>query len=297
MADKFHYGGQAVIEGVMIRGQKAVVTAVRRSNGEIVTNTAPLQAAFSGKARKIPLLRGIVVLLEALTLGMKTLMYSANVALEESDTKISGVSVWLLITLSMALAVGLFFLTPLLLTRLLGFLVASPIVFNIVEGLIRVLIFVLYLKAMTLMPDLRRVFEYHGAEHKVINAFEADAPLEPEAAKTYTKAHTRCGTSFLFVVLIIAIIVFALVGKPPFWWMVLSRIVLVPFIAALGYEVIYFAARHTGSLWLRALLAPGLWLQSLTTREPDGPQLEVALTALKKSLELDQSTPPAQPAS
>lgn len=291
MAEKFNYGGQAVIEGVMIRGQKAVVTAMRRPTGDIVTETMPLVPAFSGKARKIPLLRGIVVLLEALIIGVKTLLASANVALEEEDTKISGASVWLLLLVSLALAVGLFFITPLIVTRLLNPFLGSALLFNIVEGLIRVGIFVAYLKVMTLMKDIRRVFEYHGAEHKVINAHEHNVPLEVSSVKAYSTVHTRCGTSFIFVVLTIAIIVFALVGKPALWLMVASRIVLVPFIAALGYEFIYFAARHTGSPWMKILTAPGLWLQSFTTREPDDSQLEVALTSLKKALAIDAGVP------
>ena len=295
LAEKFHYGGQAVIEGVMIRGQKAVGTAVRRSDGEIVTSTIPLTSVFSGRGRKIPLLRGIVVLIEALTLGMKVLLYSANVALEEQEEKISGVYVWLLVLLALALAVSLFFMAPLFLTKLLSQYLTSPLVFNIVEGLIRVAIFVIYLKVMTVLPDIKRVFEYHGAEHKVINAYEHGAPLEVESARKYGTAHTRCGTSFIFVVLIIAIFVFALFGLPSLWLMVLSRIVLLPVIAALGYEVIYFAARHTGFWLLKAILAPGLWLQSLSTREPDDNEIEVALTALKRTLEIDNSTQPAEP--
>ena len=288
MAKRFFYGGQAVIEGVMMRGQKAVVTAVRRPGGDMAMDTQPLSTIFSGRARKTPLVRGVIVLIEALALGIKALLYSANVSLEEEEEKISGVSVWVMLIFSLGLAVALFFIAPLFLTRLLNPYISSSITFHLVEGLIRVAIFIAYLKLMTLIPDIRRVFAYHGAEHKAINTFEDGAPLEVESARKYKTAHTRCGTSFLFVVLLIAIIVFALVGLPSLWLMVLARIVLIPVIAALGYEVIYFAARHTKFGLVMAIMAPGMWLQSLTTREPDDGQLEVALTALKKVLEIDQ---------
>jgi len=296
MADEFHYGGQAVIEGVMIRGQKAVVTAVRSPGGDVAMDTQPLSPIFSGRARKMPLLRGIIVLIEALSLGIKAMLYSANVSLEEEEEKISGVWVWAMIILSLGMAVALFFLAPLFLTRLLNAYLGSSIVFHLVEGLIRIVIFIGYLKLMTLFPDIKRVFAYHGAEHKVINTYEDGAPLDVESARKYKTAHTRCGTSFLFVVLLIAIIVFALVGSPSLWLMILARIVLVPVIAALGYEIIYFGARHTRFGLVMAVLAPGMWLQSLTAREPDDSQIEVALTALKKVLEIDQGAEAVQAA-
>jgi len=296
MADEFHYGGQAVIEGVMIRGQKAVVTAVRSPGGDVAMDTQPLSPIFSGRARKMPLLRGIIVLIEALSLGIKAMLYSANVSLEEEEEKISGVWVWAMIILSLGMAVALFFLAPLFLTRLLNAYLGSSIVFHLVEGLIRIVIFIGYLKLMTLFPDIKRVFAYHGAEHKVINTYEDGAPLDVESARKYKTAHTRCGTSFLFVVLLIAIIVFALVGSPSLWLMILARIVLVPVIAALGYEIIYFGARHTRFGLVMAILAPGMWLQSLTAREPDDSQIEVALTALKKVLEIDQGAEAVQAA-
>ncbi|MFC1912872.1 DUF1385 domain-containing protein [Chloroflexota bacterium] len=288
MADEFNYGGQAVIEGVMIRGQKAVVTAVRCPGGDVVMDTQQLAPIFSDRVRKMPLLRGIIVLIEALSLGIKAMLYSANVSLEEEEEKISGAWVWVMIFLSLGMAVVLFFLAPLFLTRLLNAYINSSIVFHLVEGFIRMVIFIAYLKVMTLFPDIRRVFAYHGAEHKVINTYEDGAPLDVASARKYKTAHTRCGTSFLFVVLLIAIIVFALVGSPALWLMILARIVLVPVIAALGYEIIYFGARHTRFGLVTAVLAPGMWLQSLTTREPDDSQLEVALTALGKVLEIDQ---------
>jgi uncharacterized protein YqhQ len=288
MAKRFYYGGQAVIEGVMMRGRKAMVTAVRRPNGELTLNTQPLGGIYSGWMRRTPLLRGIVVFIEVLVLGIKTLLYSANVSLEEEEAEISGWMVWIMLGVSLAISVALFFMAPLFLTKLLDPYITSSLVFALIEGFIRVAIFIAYLWLVGLMPDIKRVFSYHGAEHKTVNAYEAGVPLEVEAVKKYSTAHVRCGTGFLFVVLIIAIIVFALVGRPVFWLMVLSRILLIPVIAALSYEVIYFGGRHAGNPLVRAVLTPGLWLQSLTTREPDDSQLEVAVAALEKVVELDE---------
>jgi len=282
---KSYYGGQAVIEGVMMRGQKTMVTAVRRPDGRLMVETQPLPSLYSGWMRQTPVIRGIIVLIEALVLGIKSLLYSANISLEEEDEGVSTGLTWLIVTLSLVLAVALFFVLPLFLTRLLN--INSPLIFNIVDGLIRVALFIAYLGAIRLAPDVKRIFAYHGAEHKAVNAYEAGAPLELVAASQYGTAHTRCGTSFLFTVLIIAMIVFALVGQQTPWLMVLWRILLIPVIAALSYEVIYFSARHAGSALVRATLAPGLWLQSLTTREPDDSQLEVALAALRTLVEAD----------
>lgn len=294
MAERFRYGGQALIEGVMIRGQKAVVTAVRRPSGDMVIDTQPLSAIYSGRARRTPLLRGVIVLVEALVLGIKALLYSANVSLEEEGEEISGVLVWVMVILALGLAVVLFFITPLFLTRLFSSYVSSSIVFHLIEGFIRIIVLIAYLKLLAFVPDIKRVFAYHGAEHKTINAYEDGAPLEVEAIRKYSTAHTRCGTSFLFVVFIIAIIVFALVGLPSLWLMILARIVLIPVISAFSYEIIYFAARHTKVGLIMAILAPGMWLQSLTTRAPDDSQLEAALSALRRAIEIDQGIEAAQ---
>jgi uncharacterized protein YqhQ len=234
----------------------------------------------------MPFVRGVIVMIESMALGIKSLMYSANVSLEEEGEKVSGGMVWLMLVVALGLVVTLFFIVPLLLTRLLN--IESSILFHLVDGLIRVAIFVIYLKLMGLMPDLKRVFAYHGAEHKVVNAYEAGVPLETEAVRTFSTAHVRCGTSFLFAVVIISILVFALVGIRSTWLMVLSRIVLIPVIAAIGYEIIYFAGRHSDNLFARVLSAPGLWLQSLTTRPPDDGQIEVALVALKGVMAAEQ---------
>ena len=294
MAERVYYGGQAVIEGVMMRGQKAMVTVVRRPSGGLAIKAQPLSSFYTSRLRKAPLIRGIIVLFEALVLGIKTLHYSANVSLEKEGEEISGGLVWVIVTASLIFAVAMFFMAPLLLTKLLDPYIYSSLLFHLIEGFIRLAIFIVYLRLITFVPDIKRVFAYHGAEHKAINAYEAGVSLEVEAVKEYNTAHVRCGTSFLFVVLIIAIVVFALIGRPSLWLMVLSRILLIPAIAALGYEVTYFGAKHIKNGLVRAILAPGLWLQTLTTNEPDDSQLEVAVTALNKVVEMDKLKETAQ---
>ncbi len=286
MAERFYYGGQAVMEGVMMRGPKTMSVAVRRPKGGIVVKTQSLPPIYTGRLRKAPFIRGVIFMLENLVLGIKTLLYSANVSLEEEDTEISGKYAWLVVIISIAFSVVLFFLLPLFLTGL--FNIQSSILFNLVDGIIRVVIFILYLAGMSLIPDIRRVFSYHGAEHKTVNAYEAGVPLELGEVKRYGTAHVRCGTSFIFAVVIISIIVFSLVGLQAAWLMVLSRIVLIPVIAGIGYEFIYFSGRHNKNILVRIISAPGLWLQSLTTREPDDSQLEIALAALRRVIETEQ---------
>ncbi|MFC2026797.1 DUF1385 domain-containing protein [Chloroflexota bacterium] len=288
MADRLHYGGQAVMEGVMIRGQKTVATAVRRPNGELTIRNKALSSIYTGWVRKAPFIRGVIVLLESMVLGISNLIYSANVALEEEEEKISGGSIWLILLFSLVFAVGLFFLSPLFLTKLLDSYISSSLVFHLIEGGIRLAIFLGYLRLISLLPDIKRVFAYHGAEHKTINAYEDGAPLEAEAIGKYSTAHARCGTAFLLAVLIIAILVFALIGRQAVWLMVLSRVLLLPVIASLGYEVTQFGARHLKNGFVRAMMAPGLWLQSLTTREPDDSQVEVAIAALESVLASDR---------
>ena len=302
VAKRFYYGGQAIIEGVMMRGRKAVITAVRRPDGEVVIDTKPLPGIASDRLRKVPLVRGVAVLIEAMVLGIKALLYSANVSMEEGEEgeeggKLPAGATWGMMVGALVGVVALFFLAPLFITNLVSAHVGSSIVFHLIEGFIRLGIFIAYLKLITLAPDVKRVFAYHGAEHKVINAYEDGVPLELEAVRKYDTAHVRCGTSFLFFVLIIAIIVFALVGRPSLWVMVLSRVVLIPVIAGLGYEITYFGARHVSSRLVRAFLAPGLWLQGLTTREPDDSQVEVAMSALKRAVEVDEVEEAAQSSS
>jgi uncharacterized protein YqhQ len=291
MADKkqHNYGGQAVIEGVMIRGRESVVTAIRRPGGEIAVDARPLPAITTGWMRRAPLIRGVVVLIEAMVLGIRSLIFSANVAMEEEEEEIPSKAIWGMIAVAAGLVVLLFFITPLFLTKLLNTYIPNSLVFHIIEGIIRLAIFIGYLKLISLMPDLKRVFAYHGAEHKTVNAYEAGVPMEVEAIKAYSRAHVRCGTSFLFLVLIIAIIVFAFIGRDILWLMIVSRIVLIPVIMALGYEVIYFGAKHTNNWLMKIVLAPGLFMQSLTTAEPDDRQIEVAIASMNKAVEIDRA--------
>jgi uncharacterized protein YqhQ len=286
---KFYYGGQAVIEGVMMRGKQSMAIATRHPNGEIGVSNPPLASLYTGFWRKTPLVRGIIAMIESMVLGIQTLMYSANVALEEEKVEISGWKMWGIIIVAMAFAVGVFFFIPLWIA---SFIEPSRIGigFNLIEGVIRVILFILYLYLVSRMKDIRRVFAYHGAEHKSINTYEAGDPLEVEYARKYTTANPRCGTSFLFAVLIIAILVFSVFSalEPNTFWIIASRIILLPVIAALAYEFIYFTSRHCSNPIMKILIAPGMWLQKLTTREPDDKQLEVALAALKSVLQIEQ---------
>jgi uncharacterized protein YqhQ len=285
---KHNYGGQAVIEGVMIRGRKSVVTAVRRPGGQIAVEDRPLPSLYTGRLRRMPVLRGVIVLLESMVLGIKSLLLSANVALEEEEEEISGKAIFIMMASAILLAVLLFFLAPLFLTSLVNKWIPNSVLFNIIEGVVRLIIFLIYLKVMGLMPDIKRVFSYHGAEHKTVNAYEAGVPMEVPDVQKYSTAHVRCGTSFLFLVLIIAIFVFSLVGRPALWIMVLSRVLLLPVIAALGYELIYFTARFTDNWLVKIIQWPGLALQSMTTAEPEDRQVEVAIAAMKRAVEIDE---------
>ncbi len=285
MAERFYYGGQAVVEGVMMRGQDVCVTAVRRPDGEIIVDSQPLPKIYRGKIRTTPFIRGVIVLIESMVLGIQSILRSANLALGEEEEEISGWMLWLTVAGSIGFAVALFFLAPLFLTKL--FNIQSSLLFNLVDGLIRIAILVSYLGIMGFIPELKKVFSYHGAEHKTVNAYENDVPLETDEVKEFSTAHVRCGTSFTFTVLIIAILVFSLVGIQQTWLMVLSRIVLIPVISSISYEAIYFSGRHTDNWLVRQISKPGLLLQSLTTREPDESKLEVAIAALRHVIETE----------
>ncbi len=289
MPEDFHYGGQAVIEGVMMRGQRHLAMAVRCPNGEVVLTTRDLPSVYTGRIRKIPFIRGVIVLVEALVLGIQVLIESANAALGEDNGKISGPLLWGTLIASLGFTVGLFFLAPMFLTRFIidPHIGDSSILSNLVEGVIRIGIFVIYLALINLMPDIRDIFAYHGAEHKAVNAYEDKAPLEPGAVRKYSTAHVRCGTSFLFAVLIIAIIVFSLLGDLDLWLRIVSRIVLIPVIASLGYEFTRLSARFADNWLMRIFFSPGLLLQRLTTREPSDDKVEVAISALKGVIEAD----------
>lgn len=319
------FGGQAVIEGVMMRGRHSWGVAVRRPSGGIARVVFPLESAGARhRWLKLPVVRGVVALYESLVLGIKALSYSANIGLEalndssdepRSDQVPSAVDPrpdatgpvagwentpkpvsfgWkeLAVTIGMAVvfAVGLFVVVPLVVVKHFESTFSNPFLFNLVEGLIRIALFLLYIFATSLVPDLRRVFMYHGAEHKVIHAYESCGRPDAEEAKRFSTLHPRCGTGFLLLVMVIAVFIFAIVGKPGLPWLVMSRIVGIPLIIGLSYEIgIRWAGRRAHAWYSRVLLWPGLQLQRLTTREPTLDQLEVAAAALEEVIRLDEA--------
>ncbi len=301
MASKrVYYGGQAVIEGVMIRGPKTMAVACRRPDGDIATRQETLGSVYSGVLRHIPFIRGVIVLWETLALGMRALMWSSSVQLGEEEEEVGGGPMWVMVVFSLLIVGGIFFAGPLLLADLLHGLLGSDLAVVAVEGLIRLGIIVGYMAGIGFMPDIRRVYEYHGAEHKSIHALEAGDPLEPEHVQRHPTAHVRCGTSFLLTVVIVSVFVFAAVGNPDLWLRVVSRIVLIPAIASIAYEVIRLGGAFESNPITKVLMWPNLALQSITTKPPDDDQVEVALRALTDMLaaeeRADQETPVASDA-
>ena len=288
------YGGQAVLEGVMMRSPSSWAVAVRTPEGDI---TEVIQEISSPMQRRrvwrLPVIRGVIALGESLAIGFRALAISANVASQERDehgelqTQIGRGQIIFSFAIAIGFALALFKVGPALLTSWLP--IDSTGLFVVVEGLIRVSVFIGYILLISLLPDLRRVFQYHGAEHKAINALEADADLTPENVQRFSLIHPRCGTAFLLWVMVIAIFVFAFVGRPVWYWLILSRILLLPVIAGLAYELIRFAGKHRDNTFLMALLAPGLWLQRLTTREPSNDQVEVSIRALRRVMEFESA--------
>src|SRR5438874_13294536 len=286
-------GGQAVLEGVMMRSPGNWAVAVRTPAGSIAQVTRSIDSAMARhRIFRLPVIRGVMALGESLAIGFRALAISANYAAQEegadpaeAEKELSRGALIFAFAIAIGFAVALFKLTPGSITETLP--IKSCGWFVIVEGLIRVTIFVAYLSLISLLPDLRRVFQYHGAEHKAINAYEAGEELEPEAVQRYSLIHPRCGTAFLLWVMVIAIFVFAVFGRLPWYWLIVSRIALLPLIAGLAYELIRFAGKHSKSRWLMTLLAPGLWLHRLTTREPTLDQLEVSIRALREVLALE----------
>ncbi len=310
------YGGQAVLEGVMMRGKKFVACAVRKPDGEIATTSEPLSAAiYASNWAKVPFLRAVTILWDTLVLGTRMLMFSANVAVVEEEKKsnragpaehagstesknpkpasegIPASAVWGTLLVSLAFGIGLFFVLPLVAVNFADpYLTASfqseasaSVASNLLEGAIRLALFLVYIWAISRIPDVRRVFQYHGAEHKTIAAEEAGAELVPGVIQKYSKEHPRCGTGFLLVVVVVSIFVFALFGRPPIEWRIASRIVLIPVVAALSYELIKFASAHKRNPILNWLVVkPSLALQSLTTREPEDEMVLVAVAALRR---------------
>jgi uncharacterized protein YqhQ len=285
---RFNYGGQAVMEGVLMRGEHDWAVCVRNPEGEIVTHRAPLSGVvYRSRTMKLPFLRGLVMLWDSLGLGMRALMWSADVAMSAAgDVSFSGPLAWGTVAISMTFGIGLFFLLPMFLISLLDRAIGSSLLSNLAEGAVRLGLFTAYLWAVGFMPDIRRVFAYHGAEHKTINAYEHGAPLEPEAVGRYSRAHTRCGTGFLLIVLLLFILLSTLMGRPGLLLRLGSRIVLIPVVAGIAYELMKWMAKHyETSRLVRVMLAPGLALQRLTTREPDQAMLEVSIKALREVLD------------
>lgn len=294
------YGGQAVIEGVMIRGVRHYSLAVRRPDGEIFCTTDTVSSRFSGRMRRVPLLRGVLILAETLWLGMKSLQRSALIAAGEEDAQgeQSRGGQWAMVltmAIAVALGIGIFLVLPLLAVRLLEPFVASLLVSNLIEGVIRLVILVGYVAGISMMRDIRRVYAYHGAEHMAVHTYEAGQPLTVDNVRRHPTPHPRCGTAFLITVAIVSVAAFAILDAvlgTELYWRVLSRIVPVPVVAAVSYEIIRFAGAHRGAWFGRILSAPGLWLQRITTRQPDEDQIEVAIAAMEAALAADgQSSP------
>jgi uncharacterized protein YqhQ len=290
-------GGQAVLEGVMMRSPSSWAVAVRKPDGAIAQVVTGINSPMARRRIwRLPVIRGVIALGESLAIGFRALAISANYAAqdgsvdergEEVKTELTRGQLIFAFAIAIGFAVMLFKVTPALITNWLP--IDTTGVFVIVEGGIRVTLFILYLALISLLPDLRRVFQYHAAEHKAINAYEAGDELTPERVQRHSKIHVRCGTAFLLWVMVIAIFVFALFGRPDWYWLILTRIALLPVIAGLAYELIRFAGKHSDQRWVLWLLAPGLWLQRLTTREPTLDQLEVSIRALDEVLQREGS--------
>ena len=318
---RYNYGGQAVIEGVMMRGRHSAAVALYQSSGSMLVHEEQLDSRFYGsKISQWPFLRGLLLLFDMLILGTRMMRFAANMYVQSELHRqeelgmsasgegmssaaaripvveatpaqmadIGGAGLALTIVFSLAVAIGLFFLLPLGVVGLLQHSIAHMGWWSlVVEGLIRLALLIGYLAVIGRIASIQRVFEYHGAEHKTINAYEAGEPLEVEAVRRASRVHTRCGTGFLLIVVVLSILVFALLGHPPLPWLVLSRILLVPVIAALAYELMRLGAAHYGNPVVHWLMAPSLALQGLTTREPDDQQIECAIVALERVLKSD----------
>ncbi len=282
------YGGQAVIEGVMMRGRNRVAVAVRAPNGQIVVHEETLNAAlYRGPLSKMPFVRGLTMLWDALGIGTRALLWAAEIKAGQQDPQFSNPAVTAgVMATSLGLSVGLMFVTPAaassLIERLFG--IKGGFAANALEGLIRLGIVVGYVSAVGQLDEGKRLFAYHGAEHKTINAYEAGAPLTPESVKRFPLEHPRCGTAFLLTVVVINVLISSLLGRPPFIWRVLSRLIMLPLVAGLAYEFIRFSAQNMDNPAIRAIVMPNLMLQRLTTREPDLKMLEVSICALERVL-------------
>lgn len=297
---EFNYGGQAVIEGVMMRGSKALAVAVRNPQGEIVIHTEPLNSRiYGGGMARIPFLRGLTLLWDALGLGIRSLMFSAEVAMEEEQHEgeepagkvFEGPVQWGMVLFSLTMSAGLFFLLPAFIAGLFErWFGVSHLVSNVIEGVVRLVLLVGYIAAISLMNDVKRLFGYHGAEHKTINAYEAGAELTPAVMARFPLEHPRCGTAFLLTVVVLSILLYSLFPPLGLGLRLLSRLILLPLIAGIAYEFLRFTARHQDKWLVRLITRPNLALQRLTTREPDEKMLEVAIAAFEKVLAFERQS-------
>jgi len=297
---RYSYGGQALIEGVLMRGRDAIAVALRHPDGRIVYATERLDSGVHGvRAGKLPFIRGLVVLYETLFVGMRWLVRSASVQAagtgEEGDegVELGKGSIALMIVLTLVFGIGIFFLLPLFIASATTSNIQNGIVQHLVEGVIRVAIFLGYLLVIARAEDVRRVFQYHGAEHMTIHALEAGDPLVVDAVRKYPTAHPRCGTEFLVVVIALSIIAFSLVGRQEAAVMIGSRILLIPVIAAIGYEILKWGAKHRSNRIVRAIMYPGILVQMITTRQPTADMIEVAIVSMEQALEADGESLPA----
>ena len=290
MSSHLGYGGQAVLEGVMIRGKRFFSVAARGPDGHIQSITRPVNMLYTGIFRKIPLVRGVVILIETLLLGITALNYSANVALEkDTSEKTNYWSIGITMVCSLVLGIAIFFILPLFLSRIVESQLQSEFYANVAEGGIRLVVLFLYILAIGRMKDIQRVFCYHGAEHMTIHAFENGDQLNIPSIRKYPTAHPRCGTAFLLTVVLVSIVVFTLLGRPNLTFLILSRIVLIPIIAGLSYEIIKMGGKYSSVGIFKVINAPSLLMQSLTTSQPDDQQIEVAIHSLTKTVEADNA--------
>jgi hypothetical protein len=283
-----YYGGQAVIEGVMIRGPHSLAVAVRAPDGSIVERGDALGGVYTGRLRRLPVLRGIIVLYETLALGMRALTWSSQVASGQDQKEASKTQLLLTVAFMLLFVAAIFFAGPVLLTTWIGRLTGNDYMAVAAEGVLRLAMLVGYIWLIGRMPEVRRVFAYHGAEHRAIHAYEHGRELTASNIREYPNAHPRCGTAFLLTVMVISLVLFVALGAPPLWLRIVERVVLIPVIAALSYEVLRLAQRFGDNRVFSVLYRPNIWLQRLTTRDPDDGQIEVAVAALKRVIELER---------
>ena len=291
---RYTYGGQALIEGVLMRGRDAIAVALRHPDGRIVWADERIDSGFHGSRwAKLPFLRGLVVLYETLVVGTKWLIRSAGIQAEEEGVELGKGSIILMLTITLIAGIGIFFLLPLFIASVTTANVENQFVQHLVEGLVKVAIFLGYLALIGQASDIRRVFQYHGAEHMTIHALEHGDPLKVDEIRKYPTAHPRCGTEFLVVVIALSIIAFGLVGRQEPWLMILSRILLIPVIAAVGYEILRWGARHRSNPVVKVIMWPGILVQMITTKQPTDDMIEVAIVSMEQALQADGEELPA----